>query len=437
MSRATNILVTGASGYLGHFLVNRLVESEHFIVHCGTFRQGEAAVPTQTHGNCRAVIMDGTDDASVLAAVRSCTPDVVVNCMAIASPEDCEKDPAYARKLNVPTGLLSAMTEHCPSALLVHLSTDMVYGHNTDAPHAETAACRPCNVYGETKLEAEALIASQWPCHVILRASAIYGPPPQGRACTKLKQGSFLQFVRARALPADWCRLPVARQGGPRSLAETGSKSPASGVFVDAPSLSSFRVSVVGFLHVYRSSFPHRLARRQVLSVLEKQKPEIFFREEVRSFVDVFDVVDTIAFFIARHLQEQATTTETAEGAATPSSANADSIDRGGGGSDGVGGGGAPELAADEKMDKKSPFGQVYNMGGAGGWTRMQFALTAATMLHKSPACLVCRVTGVGCGWDACGRGRWPEGRFPLCLWVSPSRGSARAHFNSHAGRLR
>ena len=80
--------------------------------------------------------MDGTDGKSVRDAVRSsCCQfegkpvDVVVNCMAIASPEACQKNQELARTLNVPTTLLEAMKEHCPNALLVQLSTDMVYVH--------------------------------------------------------------------------------------------------------------------------------------------------------------------------------------------------------------------------------------------------------------------------------------------------------------------
>ena len=211
-SQPIKILITGSSGYVGHFLTNRLLlenqvdrndgsnsssnsnHSNRFFVYGCTFRTGPAAVPVDA--TCKALVMDGLDDASVAAAVAESSPDVVVNLMAIAAPVQCKKDPATARKLNVPTGLIEAMRAHCPAAMLVHLSTDMVYGSNSDAPHTEDAECTPVNVYGETKLAAEQLIRAEWPHHVILRASAIYGPRPEGRACTKLAGGSFLQFVR-------------------------------------------------------------------------------------------------------------------------------------------------------------------------------------------------------------------------------------------------
>lgn len=192
-----NILITGASGYVGHFLVNMLVKSPTFFIHCCTFRQGTDAVPV-LHKNCRAILMDGTDEEAVNTAVQVAHPDIVVNCMAVAAPVECEKKQNHARKLNVPTYLIKSLRVHSPKALLIHLSTDMVYGSNNDAPHAEDAPCKPVNVYGQTKLEAEELIRREWQHHVILRASAIYGPVPKGRACTKLATGTFLQFVSVK-----------------------------------------------------------------------------------------------------------------------------------------------------------------------------------------------------------------------------------------------
>ena len=90
----------------------------------------------------------------------------------------------------------------------------------------------------------------------------------------------------------------------------------------------------------------------QVLSVLDKQKPEIFFREEVRSFVDIADVVGTILHFLQKHVRR----------------------------------------GSDDGASTASSFGQTYNVGGAGAWTRLQFALTAAALLDRPSSCLVRRV---------------------------------------------
>lgn len=97
----------------------------------------------------------------------------------------------------------------------------------------------------------------------------------------------------------------------------------------------------------------------QVSNVLEKQSPEIFFKEEVRSFVAIDDVVDTIVHFITQHV------------------CRVNCCD------------GKDNAKEDNFQNNGSSFGRTYNMGGAGAWTRLQFALTAARLLGASPKCLV------------------------------------------------
>jgi dTDP-4-dehydrorhamnose reductase len=57
---------------------------------------------------------------------------VVINCAALSQPSVCEQDYQYARSVNVPDALISALvrqkrTRHV-DALLVHVSTDQVCG---------------------------------------------------------------------------------------------------------------------------------------------------------------------------------------------------------------------------------------------------------------------------------------------------------------------
>lgn len=80
------------------------------------------------------------------------------------------------------------------AALLVHLSTDQVYG-GADARSTEAAGVAPVNTYGASKVEAEAAIAAAWPPYVALRSSIIYGPQTPVPVARPL----FVQFiVRAR-----------------------------------------------------------------------------------------------------------------------------------------------------------------------------------------------------------------------------------------------
>ena len=58
-------------------------------------------------------------------------------------------------------------------ARLIHVSTDAIFD-GTDAPYDETAVPTPVNEYGRAKAEAEAIVC-QYPNHVIVRTSLIYG----------------------------------------------------------------------------------------------------------------------------------------------------------------------------------------------------------------------------------------------------------------------
>lgn len=153
--------------------------------------------------------------------LASFSPTVVVNLIAISDPAVCEKDEEKAKRVNVPTALLKALASTCPDCFLVHLSTDQIYDGDVGAPHNETSEPRPINAcvytkhsnntviiyapprrYARTKLAAEKVV-EEWPWHVILRSSAIYGPPAP-RKCHRA--GTFLQAAISMLVERKVCR---------------------------------------------------------------------------------------------------------------------------------------------------------------------------------------------------------------------------------------
>ncbi len=78
-------------------------------------------------------------------------------------------------------------------------TTTKVY-NGSKANWKETDACQPVNAYGQTKLEAEQVIQQQWPHHVILRSSIIYGP----QSPSPVSRALFLQFIES-SLAYVWC----------------------------------------------------------------------------------------------------------------------------------------------------------------------------------------------------------------------------------------
>ena len=91
--------------------------------------------------------------------------------------------------VNCPTALLEAAFAVVPDALVVHFSTDIVFGDRTDfeAPNYTDGgdtniqkaldSAKPENVYGATKLAFEQRLFDCWPRTIIFRSSNIIGPP--------------------------------------------------------------------------------------------------------------------------------------------------------------------------------------------------------------------------------------------------------------------
>ncbi|MFR4416900.1 MAG: sugar nucleotide-binding protein [Akkermansia sp.] len=73
----------------------------------------------------------------------------------------------------------------------IHLSTDYVLDGRREGLKTEEGKCRPVNVYGESKLEAEFRVREEMPDALVARVSWVFGNP--GRP-------SFLEMVLRRAM---------------------------------------------------------------------------------------------------------------------------------------------------------------------------------------------------------------------------------------------
>lgn len=199
------VVVIGGSGYAGQHIAAALHAHGHAVRVTYHARNPHAF---------DAVWCDLSSGEAVADAIRGM--DVVVSCVAMSQPRDCENDEERARRVNVPLELLRVMSDE---QLLVHLSTDHVYSGerrtittpipttslsvtagetrtNTEQmktdekdekdaePYTELSETSPVNAYGRTKLEAERVIRQMHSKHVILRPSVIFGketPMPVSR----------------------------------------------------------------------------------------------------------------------------------------------------------------------------------------------------------------------------------------------------------------
>lgn len=151
------ILVTGGNGQLGRSLRTLAAGSGHEFV----FTDVEE--------------LDITDEAAVNAFVRNTAPDIIVNCAAYTDVERAEDNPDLAHRLNADAAAFLACASRENDALLIHVSTDYVFGGDTgNIPRDESTPPSPTGVYGITKLEGERKVLESGCRSIIIRTAWLY-----------------------------------------------------------------------------------------------------------------------------------------------------------------------------------------------------------------------------------------------------------------------
>lgn len=167
------VLITGASGLLGSNLVLTAFDAGHQVLATSLTR------PIQLPGvSWRAADLTSPEESAAL--VNAVEPDWVIHCAAAPDVDQCESDPAWAFALNRDMARNVAEATREAGAAHVHISTDAIFDGG-QGPHAETDEARPINIYGQSKLEGEQVVADTHPQAAIVRTN-FYGWSPPGRS---------------------------------------------------------------------------------------------------------------------------------------------------------------------------------------------------------------------------------------------------------------
>ncbi|MBW3555032.1 MAG: NAD-dependent epimerase/dehydratase family protein, partial [Gemmatimonadetes bacterium] len=183
------ILLTGAAGFIGSHLAERLLAEGHRVVGVDNFdpfydpaekRLNLAAA--LTHPRFRLVEEDCADLAALESALGDEPADVVLHLAAKAGVRPSIADPmAYARANLTATQALLELARRRGIRRFVFGSSSSVYGNNDKVPFSEDDPVdRPISPYAATKRAGELLCHASHHLHgltvLALRFFTVYGP---------------------------------------------------------------------------------------------------------------------------------------------------------------------------------------------------------------------------------------------------------------------
>lgn len=162
---------------------------------------------------------DICDAPTVRRRLEEIRPAIVVNTAALTHVDGCEDDPAAAFAVNA--SAVRALASMCSAlgSVLIHISTDYVFGGEKRCPYDEEDPPAPLNVYGISKLAGEYFVQTICPSHFIVRTSGLYGHPSTG-----VGHGNFVETMLGLAGAGKPIRVVVDQIVSPtytRDLAET------------------------------------------------------------------------------------------------------------------------------------------------------------------------------------------------------------------------
>jgi dTDP-4-dehydrorhamnose reductase len=171
------ILLTGGAGQVGWELRRALAIF------------GDVVAPARN-------VMDLASADSIIAAVRSVRPNLIVNAAAYTAVDKAESEPELAMKVNGEAPRILAEQAALHGAALIHYSTDYVFDGRKEQPYREEDLTAPINTYGRTKLAGERGVAGSGAAHLVFRTSWVYGPRGHNFLLTMLKLGQERKEIK-------------------------------------------------------------------------------------------------------------------------------------------------------------------------------------------------------------------------------------------------
>ncbi len=173
-----NILITGCKGQLGTEL-QKIAASD--TSHQWLFTDVDT--------------LDICDKAAVEKCFETNRIEACINCAAYTAVDKAEDEPELATLINsfAPKVLADTCKRH--NALLIHISTDYVFGGEANEPYKVDDPINPQSIYGSTKAEGEHLIRESCCNYMIVRTAWLYSSVGKNFVKTMLMLGDTKEEI--------------------------------------------------------------------------------------------------------------------------------------------------------------------------------------------------------------------------------------------------
>jgi len=151
------ILITGASGQLGKDITETCRNLRHLVTSYGSKD------------------LDITKYEDVFSRTQEINPDIIINCAAYSAVDQAESEWEKAFMVNGLGPKYLALAASSVNAVLIHYSTDYIFGGAGMTPYTLDKTPVPLSRYGESKLLGEQMVMRHASKYILIRVSWVFG----------------------------------------------------------------------------------------------------------------------------------------------------------------------------------------------------------------------------------------------------------------------
>ena len=175
----SNILITGAAGYIGSVLVPKLLEEGHNVTCVDTLMyEPTSLIMSATKERCQLIVGDARDESLMKPLIEK--SDILIPLACMTGAPLCDRDKIAAVSVNRDAVIM--MSKYSSNQqLIIYPCTNSGYGIGQDGIFCdEMTELKPISLYGRAKVEAEKFLLERGNA-ITFRLATVFGVSPRPR----------------------------------------------------------------------------------------------------------------------------------------------------------------------------------------------------------------------------------------------------------------